>query len=1204
MAARKSTRRKATKRKPAKRKATKRKATKRKATKRKATKRKATKRKATKRKATKRKATKRKATKRKATKRKATKRKATKRKATKRKATKRKATKRKATKRKATKRKATKRKATKRKATKRKATKRKATKRKATKRKATKRKATKRKATKRKANQAQGDQAQGHQAQGNQAQGDEAQGDEAQGDEAQGHQAQGDQAQGDQAQGHQAQGNQAQGHQAQAGSPQGDQAQEHASQPALAARLRGTSDRWSVTSGRLLGASRSSIPLLDSGAPSGTEVRPARPLVYVGGAMTTSALPRIETVRELYDAPLLRLVARAAVVHAEYHDPERVQCSTLLSVKTGGCPEDCGYCPQSARYRTGVDAEALLDVESVLEAARAAKANGSSRFCMGAAWREVSDGPEFDRVVEMVKGVAELGLESCVTLGMLRPDQAQRLADAGLDYYNHNLDTSRAHYERVISTRGYDDRLATLDAVANAGLRTCCGGIVGMGESDEDRIEFLHTLASRDPPPESVPINALVPAPGTPLESSTPLAWDVLVRMVACARILHAAVGDPARGRPALARRCDAGDVLPGGGRVDLPRRAAAHDAEPRARRGHRAARASRPPANALMTDPRAAFEERLRELDQAGLGRRLTLPRGRDFSSNDYLGLSRHPGVVAAARAAVEQHGAGNPSARLLRGTQDVHVQAERAAAEWTGSDAALLFPSGWHANVALLTTLPTGGDVIVSPRGNHASIVDGCRLSRARTIVARCDDAASVAEALRSGRGAGTRYVVVESVHSTTGRRADLAGLARVCRDLGAWLIVDEAHAAGVLGARGAGCGGAEEVRDRVVARVVTGGKALGVSGAFAVGDAVTVRLLTGTARPFVFTTAVPPAVAAGLRAAIDVAARSGGLRARLTTLADRLRSRLTAAGIDAGGDAAIVPVPIGDPRRAVEAAARLQERGFDVRALRPPTVPPGASCLRVVVHATHTEDEVDALADALHDVLEPIARRTSPPAVVAAPVVVLGTDTGVGKTLVAALACRALARAGHSVHYVKPVQTGDDDDARTVASLCAPHDVAASALRGYPLPASVDQAVAHAGSALDVETVLRDVSFAARECARSGTRSVVEGAGGLLVPVDDRGDLGDVFARLGAPVLLVARSGLGTLNHTLLTVEALTRRGLRLRALVLSGPPHAANVASLRARLGGVPILELPRLEAPDGSALDAWLDSRPDFTEALS
>jgi biotin synthase len=249
-------------------------------------------------------------------------------------------------------------------------------------------------------------------------------------------------------------------------------------------------------------------------------------------------MPTLQEVRALHDLPLPELLFRAQTVHRQHHAADEVQLCTLLSVKTGGCPEDCAYCPQSSHYETPVSVEKSLAVDEVLGAAKTARESGATRFCMGAAWREVKDGPAFDNVLAMVRGVRGLGMEACVTLGMLNDDQARRLKEAGLTAYNHNLDTSRQHYKSIISTRTYDDRLATLDRVRKAGITVCSGGIIGMGESIDDRCEMLRTLASLDPQPESVPINTLVATEGTPLSSMTPVEPLELVRMIATARIL------------------------------------------------------------------------------------------------------------------------------------------------------------------------------------------------------------------------------------------------------------------------------------------------------------------------------------------------------------------------------------------------------------------------------------------------------------------------------------------------------------------------------------------------------------------------------------------------------------------------------------------------------------------------------------------
>jgi biotin synthase len=246
----------------------------------------------------------------------------------------------------------------------------------------------------------------------------------------------------------------------------------------------------------------------------------------------------LREVRAIHDLPLPDLMYRAQTVHREHHPAGEVQLCTLLSVKTGGCPEDCGYCSQSSKYDTGVDAQRMLKAPEVLEAATRAKAAGASRFCMGAAWREVKDGPAFDEVLEMVRGVRTLGMEACCTLGMLTESQAQRLAEAGLTAYNHNLDTSKTFYGKIISTRTFEDRLTTLSRVRKAGITVCSGGIIGMGESLDDRAGMLMTLANMDPQPESVPINALVATPGTPLADRPPVDPVEFVRMIGTARIL------------------------------------------------------------------------------------------------------------------------------------------------------------------------------------------------------------------------------------------------------------------------------------------------------------------------------------------------------------------------------------------------------------------------------------------------------------------------------------------------------------------------------------------------------------------------------------------------------------------------------------------------------------------------------------------
>lgn len=245
-----------------------------------------------------------------------------------------------------------------------------------------------------------------------------------------------------------------------------------------------------------------------------------------------------EEISEIYNSPILELIHKAGEVHRAHHNGSEVQVCTLLSIKTGGCTEDCGYCPQSVKHHTNVDVHGMLDENVVIEAALSAKENGSTRFCMGAAWREIRDNRDFDKVINMVKGVNDIGLEVCCTLGMVTDAQAKRLKEAGLYAYNHNLDTSEDYYDAIISTRNYNDRLNTLENVRNNDISVCSGGIIGLGETTKDRVGMLHTLSTLPKHPESVPVNALVPVEGTPLENQPKVpVWD-MVRMIATARII------------------------------------------------------------------------------------------------------------------------------------------------------------------------------------------------------------------------------------------------------------------------------------------------------------------------------------------------------------------------------------------------------------------------------------------------------------------------------------------------------------------------------------------------------------------------------------------------------------------------------------------------------------------------------------------
>ena len=602
------------------------------------------------------------------------------------------------------------------------------------------------------------------------------------------------------------------------------------------------------------------------------------------------------------------------------------------------------------------------------------------------------------------------------------------------------------------------------------------------------------------------------------------------------------------------------------------------------------------------MSEPlEQELRRELEELEARGLRRALSPSNagGADFVSNDYLGLARHPEVAAAARRAAEEHGVGAGAARLLGGGGSVQLEAEGAAASWLGSEAALLFPSGYQANLGVVASLARRGDVVVSDALNHASLIDAARLSRARIEVYAHLDLEEAERRLEQARGARRRLLVTESIFSMGGDLAPLSELHELCERHDAWLLIDEAHSAGLVGPRGSGAWRAlDQDGPRLAARIVTGGKALGVGGAFVVAGTAVIDTLVQRARSFVFTTAPSPMVAGALLRSIELCSDADKEREQTLELASHLAHAL---GRDRPA-AAIVPFPLGDSQRALELAEGLAARGLRVRAVRPPTVPLEGAGLRLVTHASNTAAEVDDLARGLAD-LAPVANKIE--AKPLAPVLfVTGTDTGVGKTVVSALLVRAAKRAG-AVRYWKAVQTGDESDTEAVAGLGGAE--AFELLRpawSLPLPASPHEAAAEAGITIDPERLAGGLDALRRLVPEA--LHIVELAGGLLVPYS--GSPGgpedppaflqaDWLEAARAPVVLVARSGLGTLNHTLLSIEALRRRHLEPRALFLVGEPHDSNRETLRS-IGSIPlVLEVPPFEPLEAQALDAWLDEHP-------
>lgn len=613
-----------------------------------------------------------------------------------------------------------------------------------------------------------------------------------------------------------------------------------------------------------------------------------------------------------------------------------------------------------------------------------------------------------------------------------------------------------------------------------------------------------------------------------------------------------------------------------------------------------------------------AQLEAELQVWRRAGRERRLS-PRGeapleRDFTSNDILGHSRRPEVVEAARAALAQYGVGGRASRMLGGGTELEVALEEQVARWVGTESALLFPSGYQANLALLGTLAAPRDVIFSDALNHASLIDGARLSRARVRVYGHLELEELDRALAQERHVRRRLVVTESVFSMDGDLAPLAELLELCERHDAHLIVDEAHALGLLGPRGSGACRevfGDRMPGRLAALTVCGGKALGVTGALIAGSSKLRDLMLHRGRPFVFTTATSPAIPSALAASIEAIQGDSAPRETALSNARHLAEHL---GLPAPA-AAIVPVVLGDETRTVEVASQLQSQGFDVRAVRPPTVPAKASRLRVVCHAHNPPAEVEALAEAIQaaapELREDSGTGTAPATVPAEPrrtaaptFIVAGTDTGIGKTVVSAVLVSSLAQSVRSAEshdavtppsapacrYWKPVQTGDDDDTLEVAQLSGtPREHFADPGLHYPLPASPHEAAADVGAEVDVHALTRRFEELRHEAR---TPLVAELAGGLLVPLTPTFTNLDWLAELRLPIVLAARSGLGTLNHTLLTLEALRRRHLEPRMLVLVGDHHPSNFATL-ANLGQVEHqLELPLLDPLDAAAIQEY------------
>jgi len=591
-------------------------------------------------------------------------------------------------------------------------------------------------------------------------------------------------------------------------------------------------------------------------------------------------------------------------------------------------------------------------------------------------------------------------------------------------------------------------------------------------------------------------------------------------------------------------------------------------------------------------------------------------------FCSNDYLGMATNPALLSAAAAAFTRSGFGASGSRLVCGTFPEHLALEAALAALVGAEAALLFPTGYQANLGTLAALAGPGDLIVADRSVHASLIDGCRLSRAKLSIYPHRDLSRAEKHLRRlGGAARRRLLVTESLFSMDGDVAPLGDLAALAEANDALLLVDEAHAIGCLGPRGAGLCAHFGIRPDVL--VGTLGKALGASGAFVAGSAALRAYLLNHARSFLFTTALPPPLAAAASASLDIVSSAAGdsLRRSLLAAAASLRSALALAPDPSASP--IIPFILGDDAAALHASSHLRDRGFLVQPIRPPTVREGAARLRLTVSAKHTPEQVARLAASLAELSLPAStaspslpiRSSSVPAGPSTPpplpgVFLLGTDTAVGKTTVGVALLHLLAARGLRPVPFKPVETGlgqHPSDASRLRDAAMRADLPIDVVCPFRFPAPLAPAAAAqaSGTGLDLQALLS----AAAAAGSFGAPLIVESAGGLLTPYADNLTSADLASALGLPVLLVARNALGTVNHTALSVLEIRRRALSLLGIILvhtdpSVTPDQPSNASLIARLTGIPPLGvLPHLPSPTPSLLAAALEQAVDLRPLL-
>lgn len=692
-------------------------------------------------------------------------------------------------------------------------------------------------------------------------------------------------------------------------------------------------------------------------------------------------------LKALYELPFPELLYAAQIAHRHHHDPTELQLCQLVSVKTGGCSENCKYCAQSASYQTSINATPLMEVGEVVEIADRAVRDGVTRLCLGAAWRQVRNSAQFDRLLQMVREVSSRGIEVCCTLGMLEEEQIERLKEAGLYAYNHNLDTSKRYYPNVTTSHTYEDRIQTLGRVARAGVSVCSGGIIGLGETIEDRLELIRALASQRPHPESVPINRLEPIPGTPLGGLKQAPVIDFARLVAVARLampssmvrLSAGRLAMSDGEQALCLLAGANSIFVGDRLLTVANPTVEADRDLVRLLGMRARPAYKEKREVVRCEP-SFLAERIAKSRERGDERTLSFkdPDLIDLASNDYLGLASDIELVGAVdqeyHRLISEGGIrpaiGATGSRLLTGNQPYVEALEAKIAKYHRAEAALLFNSGYSANTGLLSCLPGEEDAILLDAQVHASTWDGARLSRAKSYLFRHNDLESLEKQLKRAREAHQElFVCVESLYSMSGDLAPLAQILRLCDRYAAWLVVDEAHATGVIGEEGRGVVADLLDTSRVIARIHTFGKALGTHGAVVVGSETLRDYLINKCRTFIYTTAFPLHALVSIGTVYDRLPDLEGERKGLQELIRYFSLQIDNSPLPLRTTQTVIhSIPVSGNREVVQMSLHLKEAGLDVRAIRSPTVRQGNECLRICLHAFNTRSDIDRLIEAL--------------------------------------------------------------------------------------------------------------------------------------------------------------------------------------------------------------------------------------------